>query len=588
MNTNQQPRSAERMTLVQAMDLAVKHHRQGDLGRSAAICKSILAAQPAHPGALMLMGMLLLQDGQPGKAAEVLEKSLEADPGQVEVLLLLARTLTSLGRKGAARKACARALRLAPRRVQLWEQMGDVLVTLNQHRKAASCYQRAMRLNPAKARPRHNLACAMRFLERNQEAKDHWRRVVRDHPDFLQARIALVDLLDHQHRVEEALEQALKGLSISPEDPNLALLAAKSERRLGRTDEATARLEAMDPSRCHNRILIQRHNLLGKLYDAAGDCDRAFDHFARSNRLAAGMHPGWERDREAYLAEQTALAQVYAMPEIRRYRPPAMGQDEPCPVFLVGFPRSGTTLLEQVLSSHSRVQTLDERSSFSKVMLEINAKSPEQYHRRLTAMTPADLAGLREIYWKEVSRYLTLEPGQVLVDKLPLNLNLAGIIWHVFPRTRFILALRHPMDCCLSAFMQYFYHNRAMANCYRMEDVVNLYLRAMAIWCDQTDHLPLTYHSIRYEDLVADFGAQTRALVDFMGLAWEPGIEEFHRQARQRRRRQIRTPSYDQVTRPIYQEAVFRWERYKRQVGRWLPALNIFIKRFGYDQPRES
>ncbi len=583
MTLSQQPEPAASLTVGQAMDLAVKHHRQGEPARSATLCKRILEAQPAHPGALMLMALLLYQDRQPEPAAEMLERAIEADPGQGEAHSLLVRLLMDLGRLDEARAVCVQALKRLPRQVELWERLGDLLVARKRHKKAASCYRRAMRLNPAKARPRHNLACALRFMERNPEAERHWRRVVRDHPEFLPARIALVDLLDKQHRLEEALQQAERGLAMVPDDPNLSVLAAKCERRLGMADEAIARLEAMAPGRCHPRILIEVHNLLGKLYDAREDSERAFEHFTRSNRLAASMHPGWERDRQMYLAEQTALAQVCALPGMTDFRPPPMAESEPCPVFLVGFPRSGTTLLEQVLHSHSRVQTLDERNSFSKAMLRINAKSAEQYCQRVMAMTAADMAELREIYWKDVNRYLTLEPGQILVDKLPLNLNMAGIIWHLFPRTSFILALRHPLDCCLSSFMQYFYHNRAMSNCYRMEDVINLYRRSMAIWCDQADRLPLRYFPIRYEDLVSDFGTQARRLVEFLGLDWEPGIEQFHHKARQRR--QIRTPSYDQVTRPIYQEAVFRWERYQEQVGRWLPALMPFIKRFGYDRP---
>jgi hypothetical protein len=179
-----------------------------------------------------------------------------------------------------------------------------------------------------------------------------------------------------------------------------------------------------------------------------------------------------------------------------------------------------------------------------------------------------------------VANHIELQAGRLLVDKLPLNLAVVPIILRIFPGAKFILAIRHPCDTTLSCLMQNFAANEAMACFYTLEDAVNTYVTVMTQWQKFVNTIPVNYHRIRYEDLIVDLEGCCRGLLAFLGLDWNPSVLNHVEHAKSRPA--INTPSYHQVTQPIYSHARYRWRRYEREFAEQLPKLKPFIDCFGY------
>jgi hypothetical protein len=205
---------------------------------------------------------------------------------------------------------------------------------------------------------------------------------------------------------------------------------------------------------------------------------------------------------------------------------------------------------------------------------------PGGYPVALADLDAFDVTYLREMYFRSAAEHGADDPSKLIFDKFPMHLTLAGLLHRVFPQARFVFAIRHPCDVVLSCFMQSFHLNNTMANFCTLADTVALYTRSMDLWEAYREQLPLNVHTVRYEDVVDDFDGQVRALCAFLGVPWEEGVRQFSTHALERGL--INTPSYEQVSKPIYREARFRWKRYQEHLAPYLPALQPYVERFGY------
>ena len=199
----------------------------------------------------------------------------------------------------------------------------------------------------------------------------------------------------------------------------------------------------------------------------------------------------------------------------------------------------------------------------------------------LAEIKPNHLAELRQIYFEELDKHLAPEDrSSIVIDKLPLNICLAGLIHRIFPQARFVFSLRHPCDCVLSCFMQEFRINEGMANFLDLEDAARLYDKIMDLWEQYKTVLPLDVHTVKYESLIEAFEETLTPLLDFLGVGWDDGVRDYTKTAIERGK--IFTPSYNQVTQPLYTRARGRWERYREQMQPVLPPLLPWVGHFGY------
>jgi hypothetical protein len=247
-------------------------------------------------------------------------------------------------------------------------------------------------------------------------------------------------------------------------------------------------------------------------------------------------------------------------------------------VFLIGFPRSGTTLLDQILDAHPALHTMEEKPAIDIVKQAVE-RLTGGYPDALASLTAEDTVKLRRVYFAEVARFMGGVPQGILVDKMPLNTIEVGLIHRLFPRARILLALRHPCDVVLSGFMQAFKPNAAMVHFGDLADTARFYASVMGLWRRYAEVLPLEVLTTRYEDLVTDFEAETRRILAFLELPWDDSVLTYAERAKSRA---IATPSYHQVVQPIYARSVGRWRNYREQMADVLPLLRPFVDVFGY------
>jgi hypothetical protein len=341
-------------------------------------------------------------------------------------------------------------------------------------------------------------------------------------------------------------------------------------RREGRNEEALTAAEAADDNGAVAPNM--RHSLLGQLADRLGQPDRAFAEFTAMHQAMAsgGTYSGEEGWREvAEWTDELAARLDRGWPSVD------VPGDPPAPAFLIGFMRSGTTLLDTMLMGHSGTHVLEELPIMGSLA------------RRLgTPSAAADVASpeavqLRDAYFAELQRLASPPRGKLVIDKFPMAGLHAPLIHRLFPQARIIFSLRHPCDVVLSCFMQNFRLSKTMASFLTIENAARYYDAVMRFWTLARERLPLSVHTVRYEALLDDRESELRHLTDFLGLAWEQTLLDHQRTAAERG--YIRTPSYHQVTEGIYRGASGRWQRYAEQMAPALPILAPWVERFGYE-----
>ncbi|MHC4967170.1 MAG: sulfotransferase family protein, partial [Planctomycetota bacterium] len=286
-------------------------------------------------------------------------------------------------------------------------------------------------------------------------------------------------------------------------------------------------------------------------------------------------------DRDASMKLVDGYKAVATAELLSKWERESFDDDRPRPSFLVGFPRSGTTLTEQVMAAHPEVVTADEKPVLDPVTGQMAAWfSGDDIPGMLSQLDRNDIMRLRDAYWKQAEKVMEMElSDKVYVDKLPLNMIHLPLINVMFPEARIIVALRDPRDVCLSCFMQRFGLNPAMINFLWWERTAEFYAKVMDLWLELRDKVTLDYIEVRYEDTVDDFESQARRLIDFLGVEWDEGVLEFHRKAR---KKFISTPSFTAVSQKIYKRSAGRWRNYESQVQRVSGTLSRFIEAFGY------
>ena len=249
------------------------------------------------------------------------------------------------------------------------------------------------------------------------------------------------------------------------------------------------------------------------------------------------------------------------------------------PTFLVGFPRSGTTLLDTIIRSHSKIRVVEEKPLIHSTKNFLNKSGYDDFIDKIIPKYVNSEA--KKVYEEEFKKYAEIfGSSSVFIDKLPLNLLEAPLIYQLFPDAKFILALRHPFDTIFSCWMHKFKLNAAMANMVDIEQIVKFYCVSMEIFKTCRTNYNLNVHEIRYEDLINNLQKESKSVVQFLNLQWEPEMKNYQDTAFKRGR--IYTPSYSQVVQPIYKDAQYRWLNYQKHLEQYLEKVKPWISEFGY------
>lgn len=535
-----------------------------------------------------VLGQILHSQNQRPEAILSYRTAISLMPDLADAHYLLGLALHEHGAMADAIASLQQALRLRPIFPEALADIGAACLDLGQVDEGLAYLRHAAALRPNDPIVLGNISHALRLQGKNHEALQQWRHVLSLVPENVDVIAGLSGQLEKLGQTDEADQLIRLGLQLAPEHVAANLVAAQLERRSQRLPAAIERLQGLLTTALTVDLAADIRLELGQIYDQMGDADRAYPMIIEGKRQKA-MATLRNAETQNVFLERLAKIRQLATPELseklnseRQSNVQLSTPADTCgrqPVFLIGFPRSGTTLMEQILDSHPDIQAMEEKSTVACVVKRV-LEMLDQQQCSLSELSDGQITELRAVYFSEVASHLKLQPGNTLIDKMPLNLIGVPIIARVFPDAKFILAIRHPCDVVLSCLMQNFAVNGGMANFYTLENTAHLYAEAMKAWLFYAGLLPLNYHQIRYEDLIEDLPVQARGLLDFLGLDWHDAVLKHTEHARQRGA--INTPSYHQVVQPIYQRSKYRWKRYEQSMAEVLPTLQPFIKKFGY------
>ncbi len=468
----------------------------GHLGEARDIYDEVLRHDPEQPDALHLLGVISARTGDPGRAVALIERAVALRPQNPAYLFNLANSYKAWGKPPQAMTAYRRALTLKPDFAKAWLALGNLLFEIDQLDEAENAYRQALEIDAG-----------------NPVALGR-----------------LANLLERSHRLEQAKAALDQGLALAPGHPMLNLAAARFDRREGRGDAAFARLRQLDVGALSPEFRSDYHFELGQIHDRRGAFEQAFAQFTEMNRCIAELTAFRVRGQDDIGRQVADLKRL--IPDSGWQAGSRAAVDPVAPVFLVSFPRSGTTLISQVLDSHPGVQTLDEKPTVE-TMVKAAGRFGVGYPACLGRLTAEQKAQLRAAYFEVADRFLDRRPGVMLVDKVPLASVHLGLIHEVFPGARIIFALRHPCDVCLSCVMQAVKSHYAPGAFLTLESAAALYEEVMSLWQLYADRLPGDrILSLRYEDLVTDFDNEISRLLTFLDLGWDDDVTAFSSHAR--------------------------------------------------------
>jgi len=516
------------------------------------------------------------------RAIDLAERALADGVEHALLLNLQAHRLEQRGRLSEALANLERARALSPTDVPTLNALGLCLARLERHQEAMLAFEQAVASDPTFAPAQFNLGWTAELAGEIDKAKAAFERALALTPGDPAplARLAFLAARGGDWAAAGAL--ADKALAAAPDQPLAAIAKAWADLAGGSFAAAEQRLRAVLalPGLPPLDSALAR-GLLGDVLDATNRPADAFAEFAAANAALQALYA----DRYAAVGQETAAAQLAwlighmksvsrkAMPTVRQPTHIAVAGH----VFLVGFPRSGTTLLERALAANPRIVSWDERENLSQAV-RAYMSSPDGLQRLETASEWV-LDPLREEYWRRVAASGAAVAGKIALDKLPLNTMKLPLIARLFPAAKIIFAVRDPRDVVLSCFRQRFGMNPSMYELLTLEGAARFYDGVMTLAALCREKLPLEVAEHRYEDLVADFDARTQAVCDFIGVPWSADMRRF---AETLVERGSATPSASQVARGLYNEGIGQWRPYRRELEPVLPVLAPWIERFGY------
>ena len=588
--------------------------------------REILKVVPEHPQALFLLASAYAQSGRGDEAIAALRKTVEREPAHPEAWRLLAEHLYATGDSASADAAYARHIRASTRHPVL--QRAALAMTRNDIPVAESLLKSHLMKTPTDVPAIRMLGEVAMRIGRDRDAKNLLERAIELAPGFTPARYQLAVLLHRQNEASSALAEVERLLAAEPHNPAYRNLAAVILSRVGeyerssriyadllkeyptnakvwlsyghvlktegRQDESiaayrraitrdpafgeaywslanlktfrfseaefAAMLAGVEDSALDDASRVHLHFALGKTLEDAGDYAASFEHYANGNALHRAQNP-YQADKNA--ARTGRFVEVFTR-EFFAARAGA-GCASAQPIFIVGMPRSGSTLLEQILSSHSAVEGTTELPEIITLARELHAQADSDdagaYAEVLARISPAALRSLGESYLERTRVHRRTERPH-FIDKMPNNFLHLALIALALPNARIVDARRHPMACCFSNFKQHYARGQRFS--YDLSDLGHFYRDYVGLMAHFDAVLPGRIHRVFYEDMVENTEAEVRRLLDHCELPFEPACLRFHENERP-----VRTASSEQVRQPIYREGLEQWRHYEP----WLDPL---------------
>ena len=525
------------------MALAAEHQKEGRLKEAEQLYRRILRQRPRNVDAMRLLASIAVKTGHAHEAERLLERAISVAPEFVAAILDLGRLRKEQDRYAEALECFDRAITLEPDNPQAHFLRGSTLAPAALTLEAIEAYERCLALRPTHIGALLGLGHLLKAVGRYDEAVASYDACIRQRPDLGETYWSLANLKTYRFSDETVAEM---------------------ERR-GRSTGLTGQSEV-------NFLFA-----LAKAYEDRHEYDRAWDYYREGNSK--------QRATVTYDPVQTEsmsdrLVRAFDREFLSARR--AVGHPDPAPIFILGLPRSGSTLLEQVLASHSLVEGTSELPYLSRVagLLSRNRVDGINYPEAVREVGPDTFRSLGEDYLSFAELHRRKRTPR-FIDKMPNNFPHVGLLSLILPGARIIDARRHPLDACLSCYRQLFAKGQNFT--YDLTEIGEYYLQYQRLMDHWAEVLPGRVLTVQYEDVVTDFPNQVRRLLEFCELPWEDACLRFYESDRP-----VRTPSSEQVRQPIYDRSVGQWRNYAQHLDELVTVIEPIRDRYRRYEPADS
>ena len=504
-----------------------------DYGSSEGIFREVLKSDASHLAALAGLAAVAIRAGNTHDAERLVKHARNRSAYHPLTQRAWGHTLLGSERLIEAEASFRELLKLEPDNPQNWAALGSVYIKLLRQEDALAAYEEAARLNPSQAGFRLAIGHVNKTLGRRAACEEAYRACLRLDPKYAEAYWSLADLKNYSFSDTELT--AMQDLLASP---------------AATTDEA------------------QLHFAIASALEQRERYAEAFRHYAEGNALRKRSSPF---SIESFEAKSKRIAACYDSAFFRARA--AAGHPDPAPIFIVGLPRSGSTLIEQILASHSQVEGTMELHNVIAMVRELDHldSNRDGYPESIRALSADELTGLGRRYIEETRAVRTGKAR--FIDKMPNNFSHVGLIHTILPQAKIVDVRRHPMDACFSNFKQYFAHGQSFS--YDLADLGRYYRCYLALMDHWDQVLPGKVMHLQYEQLIRDPQSTVRRLLEYCGLPFEAATLQFHEN-----RRAVRTASAEQVRQPLYASGVGYWKRFASDLEPLRVSLGDSLERF--------
>ena len=598
---------------------SIDHLNRDEPLKAESAAREALSIDPANLRALAALGIALHAQAKHRESEHAYLRMTVLEPSEPMHWMNVGTARRCDDRIDDALYAFAKAAALGADTADFFYNVALAHIGRDDYESARGLLEKALRLDPNDAEIRYRYAFCCYETLRTEEALatlDGWERLPPAAPEIAasaghlmmklgeiaraepavrsaavqrggdpQAKLTLIQLLERTNRTVEArglLDELKADPAAAPLGSDIKAMEAQLAQRESKHEIAVALLREVVAEQQKEHLRHFQLYPLAKSLDALARFDEAFEVLTHAHA-----------SQLAYLRLTAPLAAAQGTPPLSIADHPCDPQDlvrwdqddaplaAASPIFIVGFPRSGTTLLELVLDAHPELKSIDEQPFLQNALDDILAEHV-RYPEELAKLTAPQLDRIRAAYWARTAQRLKLAPHKRLIDKNPLNILRLPVIKRLFPNAKILLAIRHPCDVILSCYMQHFRAPDFALLCRDIPMLAQAYRKTFDFWHSQQALLRADVHELQYESFVNDFHAYTRRVFDFLEVAWDDVVLAPAKRATQKLF--ISTPSYSQVVQPVNTQSVGRWNNYRTHFEASLPVLAPYLQRWGYDR----
>ena len=565
--------------LNESLAFAKKYLNNRNYSKAERLYKKILKKFPNNFDANYFIASINAQENNFVDAKEYMEKALSINPNVPELNNNLGLLYFNLQQVDHSLHFFQKAIELNKNYLLAYINLAMAYVSLNKVPEAKKNYIKALEIEPNNLLANYNFANLLKRLSDHENAEKYYKKAIEINPNHLPSYNNIMDLYDKSNQNIKLTNVLSEAEKIFKDNEVIKSFKSKVLFKEKKYDDV---INILKDSKLENEFIIQKqsnYEVLAKSYDKIGNYSEAFKIFQTLNNIMDEQKDKTV-NKNIYVKTTQDRINFFTNQNKHQWKSEKIKDDRQDPYFLIGFPRSGTTLLDTILRSHPSIEVLEEIPIINRFIDELYINKKLGLND-LGNLNPKIIEDMRNFYFNQLDNYQKEKNKKIIIDKMPLNIVHAGEIIRFFPNAKFILALRHPFDCVLSCFMQNFMLNHAMANFLNLNDASKLYDLTMQLWIKYINVLDIDYHQIKYEDIIGNFENSIKGLLNFLNLPWSEEVNEFYKTAG--KRGIINTPSYNQVSQPLYSNSMYRWKKYEKEFKECREYLDPWVKKFNYN-----